>query len=443
MQGAFLVLPAHPQWRSIIRILLTGGSGFIGSRVARALVDAGHIVTCTARRPRSMVDLGLPCRVVAVDFERAVKPADWLPWLADVDVVVNAVGILRETAEQHFEQLHITTPRALFAASVTSGVRRVVQISALGADAGARSRYHLSKKAADDYLLGLPVSAVVVQPSLIYGPGGASATLFDGLASLPVIPLPGRGEQRVQPVHIEDAVAAIVALVEGDDFSGERVPLVGPRPVLLRELLGYLRQAMGLAAPRFLPVPLALVHLGAMLGKLLPGSLLDSDTLHMLERGNIAPATAITQLLGHPPRSPAAFVAPAQRAGVCTMARLSWLLPLLRWSMALLWIVTALLSFGLYPVDDSYFLLEQVGIPRWAMPIALYGAASIDLLLGLGILLARRRRWLWQAQIVLVLAYSALITWHLPEFWLHPFGPVLKNLPLLACLMLLLSFEER
>lgn len=427
----------------IILILLTGGSGFIGSRVASALVDAGHRVVCTIRRPQSMAEQRLPGRTIAMDFERPPQPADWLPHLAGVEVVVNAVGILRESASQHFEPLHAATPRTLFAACVVAGVRRVVQISALGADAQARSRYHLSKKAADDFLLGLPLSAVVVQPSLIYGPGGASASLFNRLASLPLIPLPGQGEQGVQPVHIDDAVAAIVALVESHAFSGERVPLVGPCPVTLRDLLADLRQAMGFGSPRFLPVPLPLVRLGARIGNRVPGSLLDSDSLQMLERGNVAPATAITQLLGRPPRPLAAFIAPEERAGLRATAALSWLLPLLRGSLAVLWIVTALLSFGLYPVADSYLLLARVGIPSPAMPLVLHGAALLDLLLGLGILLLRRRRWLWLVQIGLVLTYSALITWYLPEFWLHPFGPVLKNLLLLAALVLLLTFEEK
>ncbi|HLO63405.1 MAG TPA: SDR family oxidoreductase, partial [Azonexus sp.] len=230
--------------------------------------------------------------------------------------------------------------------------------------------------------------------------------------------------------------------VEGDACAGERVPLVGPRPLPLRDFLAELGQAMGLAAAPVLPVPRWLVRLGAVLGDRLPGSLLDSETLGMLERGNTAPPTAITQLLGHPPRPTAAFIAPAQRAGARTAAQLSWLLPVLRWSMAALWIVTALLSFGLYPVADSYRLLQRVGIPLPAMPLVLYGAALLDLLLGFGILLLRRRHWLWRAQIALVVAYSVLITVFLPEFWLHPFGPVLKNLPLLAALTLLLSLEE-
>lgn len=407
-----------------------------------ALAGAGHEVVCAQRHPPEGAAGGLGCRFLAADLERDLEVADWLPRLQGVDVVVNAAGILREGRGQSFERLHTAGPRALFQACAAAGVGRVVQISALGADAAARSRYHLSKKAADDFLLGLPVSAVVVQPSLLYGPGGASARLFTGLASLPLIPLPGRGEQAIQPVHVDDAVQAILALVQGQACQGERVPLVGPRPLGLGEFLGELRRALGLGPPRFLFLPLGLVRLCAAAGGRLSGGLLDTETLDMLERGNTAPAAATIRLLGHSPRDPAAFIEPAHQAASRALARLGWLLPLLRWSLALVWIVTALLSFGLYPVAESLALLARVGVPAAWAPLLLYGAAFLDLGLGLGTLLLRRRRGLWWAQIGLILGYTAIITWRLPEFWLHPFGPVLKNLPLLAALGLLLACEE-
>ena len=88
-------------------------------------------------------------------------------------------------------------------------------------------------------------------------------------------------------------------------------------------------------------------------------------------------------------------------------------------------------------------LLERAGVPAALRPLALYGAAALDLALGIASLLLRRRRWLWLAQIALILGYTAIITIRLPEFWLHPYGPVLKNLPMLAALWLLLELERR
>lgn len=121
------------------------------------------------------------------------------------------------------------------------------------------------------------------------------------------------------------------------------------------------------------------------------------------------------------------------------MRRLTWL----RYSLGVMWIFTAIVSFGLYPVEDSLALLERAGVPTVLQPTALYGAAALDLLLGVLTVAGRRRRLVWLAQLALILAYTIIITLRLPEFWLHPYGPVLKNLPIVAAIWLLLAFEER
>src|SRR4051812_33365609 len=126
-------------------ILLTGASGFIGLHLLAALRAAGHVVTAAGRRQLP----GVP--MVHADFTRDTDAAVWMPRLKDVDVVINAVGILRETGQQSFEFTHARTPIALFEACAQSGVQRVIQISALGADSGTTG-YFRSKHAADLHL---------------------------------------------------------------------------------------------------------------------------------------------------------------------------------------------------------------------------------------------------------------------------------------------------
>ena len=143
------------------------------------------------------------------------------------------------------------------------------------------------------------------------------------------------------------------------------------------------------------------------------------------------------------PLHPASEFIPATQARcVRQQAQLSWLLPLLRWSIALVWIFTGIVSFGAYPVSDSYALLARVGATGNFASLLLYGAAALDLAVGLGILLLRNRQWLWTAQLLLIAGYTIIITFKLPEFWLHPYGPVLKNLPLLAAIVLLQQLER-
>jgi uncharacterized protein YbjT (DUF2867 family) len=419
-------------------VLVLGASGFLGAHIAAALEVAGHDVIRGVRVAPARADQ----RCVVVDYARDHRPDDWLARLAGVDAVVNAVGILRERGAATFEALHVKAPSALFTASVRAGVRRVVQISALGADDDARSRYHRSKKQADEALMALSLSAVVIQPSLVYGEGGASARLFTTLAALPVIPLPGEGTQEVQPIHIDDLTALVVRLIAPcADVTG-RIKAVGPRALTVREWLCVLRTSMGLPAPRFLRVPMALVQASAALSAMLPHALLDRDTLGMLQRGNVGSPQRLAAVLGHLPRDPTSFVATPCAPLVATAARLGWLLPLLRAAVATLWIITGIVSLGVYPVTMSYELLARTGITGAAAVFALYGAAVLDLALGVAVYVVRRRRWLWRAQIALVLLYTVIITVKLPEYWLHPYGPLTKNLPLLAALLLLHELDR-
>lgn len=423
-----------------MNILVLGASGFLGRHLTRALRDRGYRVIAGSRTHPQAPPPALEFR--QVDVGRALDAHDWLPVLQGIDVVVNAVGIFRESGGQRFDQLHDAGPRALFDACVRAGVRRVVQVSALGADADAQSAYHLSKRAADEHLLALPLDAVVVQPSLIYGAGGTSATLFGMLASLPLVPEPALGAARVQPIHVDDVTAAIVALVEAPSLPARRLALVGPRALSWREFMEGLRSTLGLPRGRYLPIPASWAAAMARVGDRWPGALLDTEAWRMLQRGNSADAGPLARLLGRMPRDVSLFAQGEPARAQRLQAQLSWLLPIVRLSLAAMWIVTGLLSLGIYPVAASYALLERTGVPEAMQPLALYGAACLDIALGVLALMPRRARWLWAAQAGLILAYTGIITWRLPEFWLHPYGPILKNVPLLALLWLLHELER-
>ncbi|HEX2828927.1 MAG TPA: NAD(P)H-binding protein [Burkholderiales bacterium] len=418
-------------------VLLLGATGFIGRHALRALAHEGYGVVCGVRG-----EAPEGCRAMRVDFARDHDEAIWLPRLAGIDYVINAVGLMRETGGATFEALHVAAPQALFRASARAGVKKVVQVSALGADARASSAYHLTKRRADEALATLPMPWVIVQPSLVFGEEGASTALFAMLASLPLVPVPGGGAQTIQPVHVDDLAEAIVRVLATSEFDRTRIAVVGPRPLTLREYLAILRRSMGLGAPHFVGVPMPLVRKAAAIGGKLPGSLLDRESLAMLERGNAAPADDVTRLLGRAPCAAERFVSARAARALANQARLAWLLPLLRYAVALVWIVTGIVSLGVYPVNESYALLERVGLTGPAASIALYGAALLDLAFGIGSLVMRRRAGLWRAQIALIVGYTILITIFLPEYWLHPYGPLTKNAPMVVAILVLLQFER-
>jgi uncharacterized protein YbjT (DUF2867 family) len=437
-----------------MRILLTGASGFIGQHLLHALLAEGHDVVCAMRHPERRGALPDHPRLTTIqaDFANDTDKSVWLARLSGVEAVVNTVGIFRERGTQTFANLHTRTPRALFAACAESDdVHMVVQLSALGADEQADTAYHLSKKAADDYLGTLPIRAVIVQPSLVYGADGASARVFKAMASLPFGARLGDAPQLVQPIHVDDVVAAIVTLLrqrlyfeKADAPPGggtvRRIALVGPQALPFVDYLAALRRAMGMNRLRVLPLPGTVARLLARVGGRLPGALLDPDALRMLDRGSAADPAPTMRLLGRPARPIASFVVDpgAERA----RAKLDWLLPVLRLAIAVVWIATAIVSAFVYPAAGSYELLARSGIPEPLRPPMLYGASVFDLLLGLGTLFLRRRRWLWLVQLALIGFYTIVIAFRLPEFLAHPYGPLTKNLPMLAAIWLLYELEK-
>jgi uncharacterized protein YbjT (DUF2867 family) len=431
-----------------MRILLTGASGFIGQHLLHALLAEGHEVVCAVRKPKQSSDPRLS--FIHADFTNDTDKSVWLARLSGIEAVINTVGIFRESGAQTFDKLHVQTPRALFAACAESHeVHMVVQLSALGADEQADTAYHLSKKAADDYLASLPVRAAIIQPSLVYGSDGTSARVFKALASMPFAVRFGDAPQLVQPIHVDDVVAAIISLLRRRLYvdqegaaprSTQRIALVGPDALPFTDYLAALRTAMGMGRLRVLRLPAGVARLLARAGRWLPGALLDPEALRMLDRGNTDDPGPTLRLLGRPARPISSFVLDprAERA----RAKLDWLLPILRISIALVWIATAIVSAFVYPAADSYELLARTGIPQELRPLMLYGASAFDMLLGLGILLLKRRRWLWLAQLGLIGFYTIVIAFRLPEFLVHPYGPLTKNLPMLAAIWLLYQLEE-
>lgn len=269
-----------------MKILLTGASGFIGRNIASALSIAGHRTRLVSRSHGN-------------DFCRMQNVADWLPYLEEVDAVINCVGIIGETGRQRFKTLHTAAPTALFHACSHAGVRRVLQISALGADQTAFSAYHLSKRAADDCLRSLDLDWFVLRPSLIYGRGGKSSALFMRLATLPLIPVIGDGQQKLQPVHISDVVATVLLSLTACT-TRQTLDIAGSETITFAEWLQSMREARGMPRAGLLHIPFALAMSGAWLGRYL-NPILQPENLRMLKAGYWADVQPLEQFLGRSP----------------------------------------------------------------------------------------------------------------------------------------------
>lgn len=359
----------------------------------------------------------------------------WLPRLADIDVVINAVGILAEEKGMSFDAIHRDAPIALFDACERAGVKHVIQISALGGNSGnAPTPYMRSKREADAHLMASGLSWSVLRPSLVVGLDGASSRFFRTLASLPLIGLPGKGQQRLQPVHVADVCAAVLRLLEPNAPARQVIDVVGPKEMTYRDMLSAYRQAMHMREPIWLPIPIGVMRMAARVAAWLPQRVFAPDTLRMLEENNVGDPKALTNLLGRSSKDVSLWFAGAAPDMLRAQALMAWILPTMRVALAIVWIVTGLLSLGIFSVDQSLDLLKAVGLQGTAAMAALMGAALLDIGLGIATLVAPCRR-LWRFQLLVILFYTLIITAFLPEYWLHPFGPLLKNIPILAALI--------
>jgi uncharacterized protein YbjT (DUF2867 family) len=420
-----------------MNILLTGATGFIGNHLLRTLLQQGHTVTACCRHPERLLINSDNLKPLAVDFASFDNSEQWLAHLNGIDAVINCVGIIAESKNQAFEQLHRLAPIALFEAAVQMGVKKIVQISALGADANAESPYHLSKNAADDVLRSLPVDWFILQPSIVYGDGAQSSALLQALAALPVHILPECGKQLLQPIVIDDLVAVVSRCLEPDTASHQTLALVGANPISYADLLQGLRRRLGKLPARTLSLPYRYLLAVAGFGKYLGEPILSKDNIVMLSRGNTANADAITQFLQRPPISISQqlFAKPATQAERWH-AQLYFLKPMSGFVIALVWLWSGITSLFFYPHELSYQLLAATGVTGIAAPIMLYGLAFMDIGLGLATLYRYQLQTLLLWQIAIVLIYSLVIAFTLPEFLIHPFGALLKNIPFLLCLVI-------
>jgi uncharacterized protein YbjT (DUF2867 family) len=253
-----------------MRCLVTGAYGFIGSEVVAALLrEELTVIGCGS-------DLELARRInpaiewVACEFNTDTTPAHWVPRVAGIDVVVNCVGILQGSLHDDAERIHAEATLALFEAAAASEVRRIIHVSAVSAETDVPTAYARSKAKADAALGRLHANWLIVKPSLVIGRGAYGGTsLMRGLAGLPlVLPLPGEGRERFQPIALDDLARGIARLAARDEPSRTTLNAAGPETVSLREILRTYRCWLGFGRAREVVVPLPLLRLLLRFGDL-------------------------------------------------------------------------------------------------------------------------------------------------------------------------------
>ena len=341
-----------------------------------------------------------------------------------------------------FTRVHAEGPVELFRGAVAAGVERIVQVSALGVgtfdDGELQPAYLQSKRLADETLLALEVDAAVIRPSLVYGPRSQSGALFATLASLPVIALPGRGEQRVQPVHVFELAECIVALLEFTGSARGVYELGGGDVLRYRDMLEAYRRAQGLGEAIWVPLPLACMRVSAHMAEHLPQKVLSRDTVRLLERGSVVTRNAAPVLLGRRPiglDEGLRMTEPVSRLDL----RVSVSRPMesaMRISLGALWVYIALVSAALPERSGVLDLLAQCGFDGDAGRAALALSCALNLGLGLWTLLSPGVR-LYAVQAMAVIGYTVTAAVNVPRLTIDHCGPLAKNIPIFMFVMVL------
>jgi NADH dehydrogenase len=280
-------------------VTIFGGSGFLGRHTvrafARAASNAGYRMRVVTRSPNLCHYLPPMGQVGQIQLFKGnvTDAASVAAAVRGADIVVNLVGILSESGKQNFDAIQSEAPGTIARAARDAGVTSLIQVSAIGADALSDSHYARSKAEGEAAVRDAFPGAVILRPSLLFGPEDSFFNRFAALARLlPMLPLIGGGKTRFQPVFVGDVAKAIVTCTQDESAAGKTYELGGPGIYTFKELMQLILREIG-RTRLLLPVPFALAKFQAMFLQILPGKLLTVDQVRQLARDNVVSPGAL------------------------------------------------------------------------------------------------------------------------------------------------------
>ena len=273
-------------------VTVFGGSGFIGAQAVRQLAKAGWRIRVAVRNPAKAYAMRLHGDVGQIDIVQAnIRNEPSLRRaLSGAAAAVNLVAVARETGRQGFQALHVLGARNVATAAKAEGVGRLVQMSALGADPQSDSKYARSKAEGEAAVRAVYPDAVVIRPSVVFGPQDDFFNRFAAMAQIsPALPLVGGGNTRFQPVYVGDVGKALARAAASADTAGQTYELGGPAVFSFRQLMELMLAEIGkrrLLLP--LPWPVArLIGAGGDLAGMLVTPPITSDQVKLLKTDNV------------------------------------------------------------------------------------------------------------------------------------------------------------
>jgi NADH dehydrogenase len=270
------------------RVFVTGATGFVGKHIVRALLAQGFLVRCLVR-PGSEADLRGFESIDRVPGD-ALTPAGLAPSVEGCSAFIHLVGIIRENRGRGitFERVHTQATRDMLALARAAGVKRYVQMSALGSRPDARSRYHRTKWQAEEAIRASDLEWTIFRPSVIFGRGDAFVSMLGGMVKrLPVVPVLGDGRYRLQPIPVEQVAEGFARALRVPASVRQTYEVAGPTPYAFVDLLDEIGRALGRPRVRKIHIPLGAVRAMTRAFEWLPFYPVSTDQINMLEEESV------------------------------------------------------------------------------------------------------------------------------------------------------------
>ena len=268
-----------------------GGSGFLGRYIVKRLAARGHIVRIAVRDTEGAMFLRPMGRVgqIVPMYASLAHEATIARAVEGAELVVNLIGILAERHRGDFQRIQAEGAGRIASLAAAAGVSRMVQVSAIGADAASPSLYARTKAAGEAAVLAAMPAATVLRPSLVFGAEDQFFNRFGSMAQvLPFMPVIA-GDTKMQPVYVGDVAEAVMAGLTGLDTAGKTYELGGPRVWTFREILAYILKETRRKRP-LVEIPMGIARFQASLAELLPSKPFTRDQLLLLSKDNVVTA---------------------------------------------------------------------------------------------------------------------------------------------------------
>ena len=271
-------------------VTVFGGTGFLGRRIVRQLLDHDLEVRAASRHPERTASMFEPNAAGLTSVRADVQnETEVIAALAGSYAVVNCISLYVERGQNTFHALHVEAAARLSRLAREAGVDRLVHISGIGADPDSPSPYISARGHGEQVVQAAFPNAILIRPAVMFGPDDAFLTTLVKLVGLlPVYPMFGRGETKLQPVYVGDVAEAVTQLVANTGATSQPCyELGGPQIFTYEELLGTIARHIG-ARTRFMPMPFVLWHALAWISEHVPGAPLTRNQIALMQHDNVA-----------------------------------------------------------------------------------------------------------------------------------------------------------